>query len=179
MHKKDLLRSVAESGYNIGYGAKLHFSTFDIVEKAPGWVGCISLVIGVFALIYPPLAENWVSAALVLGSVLALYINFYNADKSRYEEAGRALTRAFHKLRILYAEVSGCNDDANLAAYVARHEEILASASSVGITKQIFLANWYAHLKFSGNTRLHGSTTNCTSNSFATSCPSACGCYSG
>jgi len=35
--KKDLfLKEVAESGYNIGYAAKKHFATYDIVEKAPG-----------------------------------------------------------------------------------------------------------------------------------------------
>ena len=35
MDKNDLLKQIAEASYNIGYGAKKHFATYDIVEKVP------------------------------------------------------------------------------------------------------------------------------------------------
>nr|WP_232422483.1 hypothetical protein [Leptospira interrogans] len=50
MTKEDLLKNIAEMGYNVGYGAKVHFSTYDIVEKVPGAIGFISFVIGILSL---------------------------------------------------------------------------------------------------------------------------------
>lgn len=41
---------IAEKVYDVGYSAKLHLSTHDIVEKASGWIGMISLIIGVLSL---------------------------------------------------------------------------------------------------------------------------------
>lgn len=35
MTQDGLLKLIAESGYNIGYAAKKHLATFDIVEKVP------------------------------------------------------------------------------------------------------------------------------------------------
>ena len=35
MDKNTLLKMIAETGYNVGFGAKKHFATYDIVEKAP------------------------------------------------------------------------------------------------------------------------------------------------
>ncbi|WP_232223960.1 hypothetical protein [Anoxybacteroides tepidamans] len=48
MDKDHLLRSLAENGYNVSFGAKKHFATYDIVEKIPGFLALISLLIGVW-----------------------------------------------------------------------------------------------------------------------------------
>ena len=148
MKKEDLLRMVAESGYNVGFGAKLHFATLDIVEKAPGWVNVVGFVVGVYSLIFPALALAGVSATLVIASSLTLYINFYNSDKEKYDSAGAALTRAYHALRQLYAEVKAQPDGADMSAFAKRRMDIVDSASGISISKQIFLAPWYAHMKF-------------------------------
>jgi hypothetical protein len=148
MKKEDLLRMVAESGYNVGFGAKLHFATLDIVEKAPGWVNVIGFVVGVYSLIFPALALAGVSATLVIASSLTLYINFYNSDKEKYDKAGTALTRAYHALRQLYAEVKAQPDSADMSAFAQRRTGIVDGASGVSLSKQIFLAPWYAHVKF-------------------------------
>ena len=37
MDKDDLLKHIAETGYNVGFGAKLHFATYDIVDW-PYWL---------------------------------------------------------------------------------------------------------------------------------------------
>ncbi|MFM0521618.1 SLATT domain-containing protein [Caballeronia jiangsuensis] len=148
MKKEDLLRIVAESGYNVGFGAKLHFATLDIVEKAPGWVNVIGFVVGVYSLIFPALALAGVSATLVIASSLTLYINFYNSDKEKYDKAGTALTRAYHSLRQLYAEVKAQPESADMSAFAQRRMDIVDSASGVSLSKQIFLAAWYAHVKF-------------------------------
>jgi hypothetical protein len=148
MKKEDLLRMVAESGYNVGFGAKLHFATLDIVEKAPGWVNVIGFVVGVYSLIFPALALAGVSATLVTASSLTLYINFYNSDKEKYDKAGTALTRAYHALRQLYAEVKAQPDSADMSAFAQRRMGIVDGALGVSLSKQIFLAPWYAHVKF-------------------------------
>lgn len=148
MKKEDLLRMVAESGYNVGFGAKLHFATLDIVEKAPGWVNVIGFVVGVYSLIFPVLAVAGISATLVIASSLTLYINFYNSDKEKYDKAGTALTQAYHGLRQLYAEVKAQPDSADMSAFAQRRMAIVDGASGVSLSKQIFLASWYAHVKF-------------------------------
>ena len=38
MDRDGLLRSIAETGYNVGFGAKKNFATHDIVQKAPGLI---------------------------------------------------------------------------------------------------------------------------------------------
>jgi hypothetical protein len=45
MEQQVALRMIAEKAYDVGYSAKLHFSTHDIVEQAPGWIGMISLIL--------------------------------------------------------------------------------------------------------------------------------------
>lgn len=61
MDKDGLLKSIAEMGYNVGFGAKKHFATYDIVQKVPGAIGFVSMAIGIFALIFEPLSEATVS----------------------------------------------------------------------------------------------------------------------
>ena len=34
--KKELLQQIARTAYNVGFGAKKHFATYDMVEKLPG-----------------------------------------------------------------------------------------------------------------------------------------------
>ena len=33
MEKNDLLKHIAETGYNVGYTAKLHFASYELIEK--------------------------------------------------------------------------------------------------------------------------------------------------
>ncbi|MCM2547254.1 SLATT domain-containing protein [Burkholderia glumae] len=148
MNKDDLLSMIAESAYNVGFGAKLHFSTLDIVEKAPGWVNVIGFVVGVYSLIFPALALAGVSATLIIASSLTIYINFYNSEKDKYDKAGVALTGAFHELRQLYSEVKAQPDSADMSEYAQKRMAIVNAASGVALSKQIFLATWYAHMKF-------------------------------
>ena len=56
MNKSDLLKSIAEKGYDIGFGAKKHFATYDIIEKTPGLISFISTAVGVYALVIKSLS---------------------------------------------------------------------------------------------------------------------------
>lgn len=148
MNQNSLLKLIAESGYNIGYAAKKHLATFDIVEKVPGWIGLISLGVGVYALFVPALEEKSISAAFILIGVASMFINFYTADKDKYVSAGSALTGKFHELRQLYQQVKSQSSATDFSPFLATHQRILNEASTLSIPKQIFLSDWYAHYKF-------------------------------
>ncbi|WP_447726263.1 SLATT domain-containing protein [Sphingomonas koreensis] len=143
MDKAGLLRTIAETGYNVGFGAKKTFATFDIVEKGPGWIGFVSLAVGVYALYVDALAAKFPSATLVVAGIGALYISFYRSGE--YEKAGNEQIRLFHRLRDLYREVES---GADVTASRAKLAQIEGEFYAVTISKQIFLSDWYAHYKF-------------------------------
>ncbi len=39
MSQVALLKNIAETGYNVGFGGRKHWATYDIVEKVPGFIG--------------------------------------------------------------------------------------------------------------------------------------------
>lgn len=148
MQKEVLLKLIAETAYNVGYGAKKHFATYDIIEKIPGWVTFISCVGAILALFVPSFEAKWVSATFIIISVGAGSILLYDRDKLKYAEVGNALTQRFHELRILYHEVKVLPDSSDLLVHAERHNSIQASALKTNVAKQIFLSDWYAHYKF-------------------------------
>lgn len=148
MTRDGLLKMIAESGYNVGYAAKKHLATFDIVEKVPGWLALLSIAAGIGALFIPELEEKFVSATFLILGVASLFINFYTQDKDKYAKAGDSLTGKFHELRALYQQVKSEPNMADMSAYAVIHDRIQVEALSFGIPKQIFLSDWYAHYKF-------------------------------
>ncbi len=147
MDKQDFLRQIAESAYNVGFGAKKHFATYDIVEKAPGWIGFSSMAIGVFALIIDLLSTKHMSAFFIVLGVAGLYLNFYNETKQGYEQKGKFLTQLFNELKALYFDVKA-SDRTDLSEYVEKLSDIESRYYSNCISKQILFSDWYAHYKF-------------------------------
>lgn len=145
MDKDGLLRSIAETGYNVGFGAKKHFATYDMVEKLPGWIGFVSLAIGIFSLVFEQLSAKVPSACLAVAGVAGLYISLYDHRKADYERAGIELTRIFNDLRTLYRQVQA---GAAVAASHATLRTLEDTYYSMGISKQIVFSDWYAHYKF-------------------------------
>jgi len=147
MRKEDLLKLIAETAYNVGFGAKKHFATYDIVEKAPGWIGAISMFVGVFALVINYFAEKHISAFLIVFGVAGLYINFYNETKQSYEQKGVFLTQLFNELKVLYLKVKA-SDKSDFSEDAEKLSEIESRYYSNCISKQILFSDWYAHYKF-------------------------------
>lgn len=146
MNKDDLLRHIAETAYNVGFGAKKHFATYDIVAKAPGWISLISLVFGIYALVFEELNTKFISATFIILGVAGMYITFYDAKKSDYITSGVALTDHFNELKRLYGLVK-CSTGP-LDSYIQKLEEIEKQYTKIGSSHQIALSNWYAHYKF-------------------------------
>ncbi|WP_303230539.1 SLATT domain-containing protein [Comamonas kerstersii] len=147
MNKEDLLRDIAETGYNVGFGSCKHFATFDIVSKTPGWIGFISIAFGIYALIFDSLTDKFYSATFVVIGVIGLYIAFYDEKKSNYESAGIELRKLYNNLRQLYFKVKSSNQN-NLDGFLQELKDIESKYYSTAITKQILFSDWYAHFKF-------------------------------
>lgn len=148
MNKDLLLKDIAESGYNIGYAAKKHLATYDIVEKAPGWISILSFAFGVLALVVPELDNKILAALLLIVAYAVFYFNSYQDGRHEYSKVGSRLTAIFTTLRALYYEAKSRDDTANLDDLEARYRELLSESQHIGISKQIFLSDWYAHYKF-------------------------------
>lgn len=148
VNKELLLKDVAESGYNIGYAAKKHLATYDIVEKAPGWISILSFAFGVLALVVPQLNNNILAAFLLIVAYAVFYFNSYQDGRLEYSKVGSRLTTIFTTLRSLLYEAKSRDESANFDDIEARYRELLDESQSIGISKQIFLSDWYAHYKF-------------------------------
>lgn len=147
MNKQDLLKLIADAGYNVGFGAKKHFATFDIVDKAPGWIGFFSMSIGVLALFVDFCSSKEMSAFLIVLGVAGLYANFYNETKTSYSDKGVALTQLFNELKSLYFRVNGMSG----GDFTAEEQTLADIQTRYGVNcipKQIFMSDWYAHYKF-------------------------------
>lgn len=147
MKKDQLLKSIAETAYNVGFGGRKHWATYDIVDKVPGLIGFLSTAFGIFSLIYDRLSEKSLSAAFIVFGLIALYITFYESNKSKYAESANKLTTLFNALRDLYRTVqSHPNDDVDL--YIDQLHLIEKDYYDTCISKQILFSDWYAHYKF-------------------------------
>jgi len=144
MSKEDLLKQIADTAYNVGFGAKKHFATYDIVEKAPGWIGFISMGVGIFALFIETLATKHMSAILIALGISGLLINLYNQDKQTYEQKGIDLTKVFNELKSLYFSVKS-SDKSEFKEETEKLSDIKSRYYSNCISKQILFSDWYAH----------------------------------
>lgn len=153
MKKKRVLQIIAQQGYNIGLGAKKHFSTYDIVEKVNGWINFISISLGILGLVFDFLSTNFFSSVILIMGIMALYVSHYDTDKEEYNKIGKLLTEHFYNLQILYLKIK---DDATYKEddeypnekYETELNNIIKSFSENSISKQIAFSNWYAHYKF-------------------------------
>ncbi len=147
MNKIELLKNIATTGYNVGFGAKKHFATYDIVSKAPGLISFFSTAFGVYALVFDGLSTKFLSATFIILGIVSLYITMYDSQKDKYEEAGVALTQYYNKLRDLYYRVKS-DSSTDASAFEQDLSEIESSYYSRNISKQILFSDWYAHYKF-------------------------------
>lgn len=147
MTKDEMLKMIARYGYNVGFGAKKNFATFDIVSKMPGWVSLFSLTIGILALFIPALTSNVISAALIIIGVATMYIQFYDGMKDAYNNVGIKHTKIFNQLEIIYRNVKSESnfDSVEIQKQV---DELMTDFYEHTESRQIFGSNWYAHYKF-------------------------------
>lgn len=147
MNREDLLKSIAETGYSVGFGAKKHFATYDIVAKVPGIIGFASTAVGIFALFLDFLSTKFLSAAFIVFGVAGMSMSHYDHKKEEYATAGGDLTQLFNRLRTLYFNVKAA-DGSDLSEFEETLAEIQEQFGAQCISKQILFSDWYAHYKF-------------------------------
>jgi len=147
MKKDDLLKHIAETAYNVGFGAKKHFATYDIVDKTPGLISFSSMAFGIYALAFNGLSSNFLSASFIILGIIGLYISFYDSKKSNYERVGKELTKLFNELRKLYIHTKSADENI-LPQCEQKLRDIENRYYEVCISKQILFSDWYAHYKF-------------------------------
>jgi hypothetical protein len=147
MNKNDLEKTIVETAYNVGFGAKVHFATYDIIAKIPELVGFLSFAIGVFALFVESLPVKVMSATFIVLGVASLHITQYDHNKEKYEQAGIELTKLYNRLKALYMNVRS-NEGAELREQEKELECIEKEYYEKCISNQVLLSNWYAHYKF-------------------------------
>ncbi len=143
-----MLKMIAEKAYDVGFGAKKHFATYDIIEKAPGLISFSSMAFGIFALAIKDLPTELISATFIVLGVVGLYISFYNHKKDTYDQAGVALTQLFNELKALYLTVKSMDEDGDFSGPQKELLQIENRYYQTCISKQILFSNWYAHYKF-------------------------------
>lgn len=148
MNRSDLLKCIAETGYNVGFGAKKHFATYDLVEKSPGWISFISIAFGIYSLAFKELSTSFLSASFTVLGVVGLYVSMYDTKKSDYEKAGVELTKIYNQLRALYYSVQSKSDSDDLTNLIGEYRQLESQYYSIGLSKQILFSDWYAHYKF-------------------------------
>lgn len=147
MNQESLLKLIADTGYNAGFGAKKHFASYDMIEKLPGLIGLLSISVGVLALINPDLSTNDISAVVLILGVVGLYISQHSSDKNQFSKAGVELTHIFDQLKVLYHRVKIKTDD-DFSEELQQLEKLQKEYSAQSMPNQLVLSDWYAHYKF-------------------------------
>ena len=147
MTKDDLLKCIAQAGYNVGFGAKKHFATYDIVLKVPGIIAIVSLVVGIFGLVFDLLSTKYLSASFIVLGIVGIFISLYEHKKQSYENTGKQLTDIFNSLKTLYYNTKAAQDQ-SLVEYEKQLEQYQKEAQATCISQQILFSDWYAHYKF-------------------------------
>lgn len=147
MNKEQLLKHIAEISYNVGFGAKKHFATYDIVDKLPGIIEFLSISIGVLALICDIFNVKLISAMLIIVGISSIYISKYDKEKDSYNETGKELLSIFERMKTLYNKVSE-NDNDSFIEENQKLQELQKQFHSISISKQILFSNLFAHYKF-------------------------------
>ena len=147
MTKQDLLKRIADTAYNVGFGAKKHFATYDITAKVPGSIGFVSTAVGVFGLIYDSLSTKSLSATFTVLGIMGICITIYDRKKEKYAETGNKLTQIFNRLKSLYFNVKAAQET-DLLKFEQELEVIESEYSKIGISDQMLFSGWFAHYKF-------------------------------
>lgn len=146
MDKIQLKQYIARAAYNIGFGAKKNFASYDIIRNANDYISMISMAIGVLVLVFETFNEKTISALLLIAGIIGLYISKFESMLDTYGKTGVSNTKYFNELNILYNKVDEINADTD--DILLKVKEIENDFYSTTISKQVYFSGWYAHYKF-------------------------------
>jgi hypothetical protein len=147
MTKPDLLKHIAQTGYNVGYGAKKHFATYDIAAKAPGCISFLTFAVGLCFLLIDFTAKKYFSAACIILGILGFRISAWDYKKDKYSEVGHKLTGLFNRVKELYYQVKG-SEKKDLSHFEGELSSLQDEYNEMCLSGQMLFSDWYAHYKF-------------------------------
>lgn len=145
--KQDLLKKIAQKGYIVGYAANLNFATYDIVTKLPGRIAFLSIAVGILGLGWSEFMAKPISVAILIMGVASIYIERFALDIDGYVNRGVKNTDQLNKLKNIYTEVKGMEEDADFHSIEERYVEIESEFNASSQPNQIAFSNWFAHFK--------------------------------
>ncbi|APE05011.1 hypothetical protein BM528_03845 [Alteromonas sp. RW2A1] len=146
MDINNLKKHIAETAYNVGYSAKLHFASYEMIERLPGLISFFSMAFGVYALAFSSLSTKFMSCTLLVLGLIGLYISMKNGDKKIYEEKGIALTGLFNELKHLMLDAK--SQSPNTTDIANKLNDIELRYNNSCASSHIMFATWFAHYKF-------------------------------
>jgi hypothetical protein len=147
MSKEDFLHTLATKGYDIGFGAKKNFASFDIINKLPSWAGFISLLIGITQIAYLVPFSKELSITLIFVGIAIIYLEVFKSRIEEFDNEGVRLTKIFNQTRDLYLEVKS-DEGFSYDKYEEKYQTLMNDFYSNTVSKQVFMSQWYAHFKF-------------------------------
>lgn len=151
--RDSLKKQSAQLGYSVGFGARRHFATFEIVDKVPTYFGVITFAFGIIFLKYPNSQLSDLIAVLtsIVGGAI-VYLNFYANDKDKYTEVGKKLIKLYNQTYSIYEKAKTCNEE-EFATLESELRMINDELQNVAIHKQVFFSNELAHFKLFGESQ--------------------------
>lgn len=146
MKKEYLLKQIAEDAYNVGFGAKRNFATYDIINLIPSFLTFITLVVGIFALHVEVLNTKVISTFLILLSIVGIYASGFSEDREKYNQVGKKSTEMFGRLKNLYYKAQ--IDGADCVKIDEERLGIMNDFYSMSISRQALFSSLLAHYKF-------------------------------
>lgn len=155
MTKEQLLYQIANIGYLASYGRDKSYSTLDITSKTSARFGVIGALILLFGLIYPVISKaQFIIALGATLTVLILYISKYT-EHAQYIESAKKLESIERELQMLYFEVKGQDNDADLTQFTKKLNNLDKKQKEASVGKQIFGSDLYAHQKIFWNKKVN------------------------
>lgn len=148
-----MLHYIALTAYNVGFGGKKHFVTYDVLRIVPKAVSLLTMIIGVFQLLdqYKTVStdnQQLISVILLSIGLIAFVVDLSSDPKEEYNVAGKKLLVLFNELRRIYLEVDSLSDSSDFSTYIARIDAITQEVSHISISKQVVMGNWLTHIGF-------------------------------
>lgn len=147
MNKTILKNRIASVAYNVIFGAKLHFATYDIVGKVPVIFGITTTSFGIYTLAYPDQFTRLISFIFIVLGLCVWHLNAYTKTRDEYAERGSELTKMFNQLRSLSEKVDGASEG-DLVKVEEKLNEIDEQYQSLSLNQQVTIfSNLFAHYK--------------------------------
>ncbi|MGG0052304.1 SLATT domain-containing protein [Bacillus atrophaeus] len=161
MDKRTIKKSIAQTAYNIGFGGKKHFLTYDIYRVFPRLISILTTIIGVFQLsiwyesINNEKGKDFFSISIIAIGIIGLVLDLISDNKEKYNLAGRELLDYFNELRDMYNLIDSEVTEEILQSTEQRRKEIVIEAKNISISNQAILTHWLTNISFFKSMQSH------------------------